>query len=111
MVSLEKVCESLLHIRKERRKLMEQKKRLKEIRLEVDLVSNSSFLNGDVVIKWSDLELRQTNRRVISLVCVPYRSQVHIHASSLYLVVCLVRVDIVYIFSILSILVALHTLP
>jgi hypothetical protein len=50
-VSLGKVCEGLLHLRKERSKsLVEWRKWLKETRLGVDLVSNSSFLNGDVGI-------------------------------------------------------------
>jgi hypothetical protein len=50
-MSLEKVCEGLLRLLKERRKsLVEWEKWLKEIRLGVDLVSNSSFLNGDVGI-------------------------------------------------------------
>jgi hypothetical protein len=49
-VSLEKVCEDRLHLRKERRKLVDRRKWLKETRLGVSLVSNSSFLNGDVGI-------------------------------------------------------------
>jgi hypothetical protein len=51
VVSLEKVCECLLHLRKERSKsLVEWEKWLKETRFGVGLVSNSSFLNGDVWI-------------------------------------------------------------
>jgi hypothetical protein len=51
VVSLEKVCEDPLHLRKERSKsLMEWGKWLKETQLGVGLVSNSSFLNGDVGI-------------------------------------------------------------
>jgi hypothetical protein len=51
VMSLEKVCEGLLRLRKERRKsLVEWEKWLKEIWLGVDLVSNSSFLNRDVGI-------------------------------------------------------------
>jgi hypothetical protein len=49
-VSLEKVCEGRLHFRKERSRLVDRGKWLKETRLGVDLVSNSSFLNGDVGI-------------------------------------------------------------
>jgi hypothetical protein len=50
-VSLEKVCECPLHLRKERSKnLMKWGKWLKKIRLGVGLVSNSSFLNEDVGI-------------------------------------------------------------
>jgi hypothetical protein len=51
VVSLEKVCEGPLCIRKERSKsLVEWGKWLKETRLGVGLVSNSNFLNGDVGI-------------------------------------------------------------
>jgi hypothetical protein len=51
VVSLEKVCEGPLHLQKERTKsLVEWEKWLKETRLGVGLVSNSSFLNGDVGI-------------------------------------------------------------
>jgi hypothetical protein len=51
VVSLEKVCECLLHLRKERCKsLVEWEKWLKETRLGVGLVSNSSFLKRDVGI-------------------------------------------------------------
>jgi hypothetical protein len=50
VVSLGKVCEGRLHLQKERSKLMDLGKWLKETRLGVGLVSNSSFLNGDVGI-------------------------------------------------------------
>jgi hypothetical protein len=51
VVSLRKVCEGLLCLRKERSKsLVEWGKWLKETRLGVALVSNSSFLNRDVGI-------------------------------------------------------------
>jgi hypothetical protein len=50
VVSLGKVCEGWLHLRKERSKLVDREKRLKETQLAVGLVSNSSFLNGDVGI-------------------------------------------------------------
>jgi hypothetical protein len=50
VVSLRKVCEGRLHLRKERSKLVDQRMWLKETRLGVDLVSNSSFLNRDVGI-------------------------------------------------------------
>jgi hypothetical protein len=50
MVSFGKVCEGQLRLRKERSKLVAQGKWLKETRLGVGLVSNSSFLNGDVRI-------------------------------------------------------------
>jgi hypothetical protein len=50
VVSLGKVCEGRLHLRKERSKLVAQGKWLKETWLGVDLVRNSSFLNRDVGI-------------------------------------------------------------
>jgi hypothetical protein len=50
VVSIGKVCEGRLHLRKERSKLVNQRKWLKEIWLGVSLVSNSSFLNRDVEI-------------------------------------------------------------
>jgi hypothetical protein len=51
VVSLEKVCECPLRLRKEISKsLVEWGKWLKETRLGVGLVSNSSFLNKDVGI-------------------------------------------------------------
>jgi hypothetical protein len=50
VVSLEKVCECQFHLRKERSKLVDRGKWLKETRLGVGLMSNSNFLNGDVGI-------------------------------------------------------------
>jgi hypothetical protein len=50
VVSLGKVCEDRFHLRKERSKLVDRRKWLKETQLGVGLVSNSSFLNGDVGI-------------------------------------------------------------
>jgi hypothetical protein len=51
LVSLGKVCEGPLYLRKERSKsLVEWAKRLKETRLGVSFMSNSSFLNGDIEI-------------------------------------------------------------
>jgi hypothetical protein len=51
VVSIRIVCEGPLHLWKKRSKsLMEWGKWLKETRLGVGLVSNSSFLNGDVGI-------------------------------------------------------------
>jgi hypothetical protein len=51
VASLEKVCEGLLRLQKERsRSLVEWEKWLKETRLGVDLVGNSIFLNGDIGI-------------------------------------------------------------
>jgi hypothetical protein len=49
-MSLGKVCEGRLHLQNERSKLVDRGKWLKETQLGVVLVSNSSFLNGDVGI-------------------------------------------------------------
>jgi hypothetical protein len=48
VVSLRKVCEDRLRLRKERSKLVDRGKWLKETRLVVGIVSNLSFLNGDL---------------------------------------------------------------
>jgi hypothetical protein len=50
VVGLGKFCEGRLHFQKERSKLVDRGKWLKETRLGVGLVSNSSFLNRDVGI-------------------------------------------------------------
>jgi hypothetical protein len=50
VASLVKICEGRLHLQKERSKLVDREKWLKETQLGVCLVSNSSFLNGDVGI-------------------------------------------------------------
>jgi hypothetical protein len=51
VVSLEKVCECLLYLQKERSKnFVEWEKWLKGTRLGVGLVSNSNFLNGGIGI-------------------------------------------------------------
>jgi hypothetical protein len=50
VVSIEKVCECWLHLQKERSKLVDRGKWLKETQLRVDLVSNSSYLNREVGI-------------------------------------------------------------
>jgi hypothetical protein len=47
VVSLGKVYEDQLRLWKERSKLVDRGKWLKETRLGVGLVSNSNFLNGD----------------------------------------------------------------
>jgi hypothetical protein len=49
-VSLEKVCEGRFRLRKERSKLVDRENGLKETRFGVSLVSNLSFLKGDVGI-------------------------------------------------------------
>jgi hypothetical protein len=50
VVSFEKVYECRLHLRKERSKLVDRRKWLKETRLGVGFMINSSFLNEDVGI-------------------------------------------------------------
>jgi hypothetical protein len=50
VVSLEKVCEGRLRLRKERSKLVDREKWLKETWLKVGIVSNSSFLNENIGI-------------------------------------------------------------
>jgi hypothetical protein len=50
LVSLGKVYKGQLHLQKEISKLVNRGKWLKETRLEIDLVSNLSFLNEDVGI-------------------------------------------------------------
>jgi hypothetical protein len=49
-VSFGKVCEGQVHLRKERSKLVDRGKWLKETRLGVGLVSNSCFISRDVGI-------------------------------------------------------------
>jgi hypothetical protein len=48
VVSLKKVCEGRLRLQMERSKLVDWGKWLKETWLGVGLLSNSSFLNGDI---------------------------------------------------------------
>jgi hypothetical protein len=50
VVSLEKFCEDSFCLRNERSKLVDWEKWLKETHLEVGIVSNSNFLNGDIGI-------------------------------------------------------------
>jgi hypothetical protein len=50
VVGLEKVCEDLLRLWKKTCKLVDREKWLKKTRFKVDLVSNLSFLNGDIEI-------------------------------------------------------------
>jgi hypothetical protein len=72
LVSLGKVCEAPLHLRKERNKnLVEWVKWLKETRLGIGLVSNSSFLNGDIGI--TELVIPNFGQQIIlsPLVCFP----------------------------------------
>ncbi len=97
MVSLGKVCEGRLHLRKERSKLVDRRKWLKETRLGVGLVSNSSFLNGDVGI--TELVILNFGKQIIvsPLVDFPLYLLVLLcfHVISCGVLYCLV--DIVYI--------------
>jgi hypothetical protein len=53
VVGFGKVYEGRLRLRKEKNKLVDRGKWMKETRLGVGLESNSSFLNGDVgIIGW-----------------------------------------------------------
>jgi hypothetical protein len=88
-VSLEKKFVGLLHLRKERSKLLNRGKWLKETRLGISLVSNSSFLNGDVGI--TGLVILNFGKQIIvssSSVYLPLFSLVHNYASALYSVMC-----------------------
>jgi hypothetical protein len=70
VVSLKKVCEGQLYLRKERSKLVDQEKWLKETRFGVGLVSNSSFLNGDVGI--TGLVILNFGKQIIVFIsCLP----------------------------------------
>jgi hypothetical protein len=51
VMGLGKVCEGHLRLQNERSKLVDQRKWLKETRLGVGLVRNSSFLNSDIGMK------------------------------------------------------------
>jgi hypothetical protein len=97
VVSLGKVCEGRLRLRKERSKLVDRGKWLKETRLGVGLVSNSSFLNGDVGI--TGLVIPNFGKQIIvsSLVYFPLYLLVLLcfRVISCDVIYCLV--DIVYI--------------
>jgi hypothetical protein len=98
VVSLEKVCEGLLHLRKERSKsLVEWGKWLKETRLGVSLVSNSIFHNGDIGI--TELVIPNFGQQIIvsPLVFFPLYLLVLLcfHVISCGVLYCLV--DIMYI--------------
>jgi hypothetical protein len=96
-VSLGKVCEGWLHLRKERSKLVDQEKWLKKTRLGVSLVSNSSFLNGDVGIMW--LMIPNFSKQIIVSPLVDFLLYLLVllcfHIISCGVIYCLV--DIVYI--------------
>jgi hypothetical protein len=71
VVSLEKVCECRLHLRKKRSKLVDWEKWLKKTRLGVNLMSNSSFLNRDVGIMGLVI-LNFDKQIIVSLSCLPF---------------------------------------
>jgi hypothetical protein len=99
VVSLGKVCEDQLRLRKERSKLVDRGQWLKETRLGVGLVSNSSFLNGDVGIM--GLVILSFDKEIIVSSLLVYLSlyflvQLCFHTISCDVLYCLV--DIVYIY-------------
>jgi hypothetical protein len=98
VMSFGKVCEGRLHLRKERNKLVDREKWLKETRLIVYLVSNSSFLNGDVGI--TRLVISNFSKQIImSLSCLPSTLLSSSIVISLYILCVLdCLVDIVYIY-------------
>jgi hypothetical protein len=63
MVSIEKGCEGRLHLKKERSKLVDRGKWLKETRIKVGLMSKSCFLNGDVRI--TELVILNFSKQII----------------------------------------------
>jgi hypothetical protein len=89
-VSLGKVCEGRFHLRKERSKLVDQEKWLKETRLGVGLVSNLSFLNRDIGIMW--LVILNFGKKIfVSLSYLPSALfSSYICASVLYLAMCFI---------------------
>jgi hypothetical protein len=90
VVSLRKVCEGWLCLRKERSKLVDQEKWLKETQLRVGLVSNSIFLIGDVEITWSVI-LNFGKQIFVSLSYLPSALfSSYICASVLYLAMCFI---------------------
>jgi hypothetical protein len=89
IASLEKVCEGPLHLRKERNKLVNQGKWLKETQLVVGLVSNSSFLNRDIgIMRFMILNFGKQIILSSSSVYLPLYSLVLNRASALYCVMC-----------------------
>jgi hypothetical protein len=92
VVSLGKVCEDLLHIRKKRSKLVDRGKRLKETRLGVvGLVSNSSLLNRDVGN--TKLGIPNFGKQIIVpsfSVYLPFYFLIHNCSSTLYIVMCFI---------------------
>jgi hypothetical protein len=87
-VTLEKVCEGRLCLHKERSKLVDRRKWLKETRLRVGFVSNSIFLNGNVGITW--LAILNFGKQIIvslSLIYLPLYSLV-IFVLSCYILLC-----------------------
>jgi hypothetical protein len=99
VVSLRNVCEGLLHLQKKRSKsLVKLEKWLKETRLEVGLVSNTRFLNGNVGIM--GLVILNFGQQIIvsPLIYFPLYLLVLLcfHVISCGVLYCLV--DIVYIY-------------
>jgi hypothetical protein len=97
VVSLGKVCEGRLRLQKERSKLVDRGKWLKETHLGVGLVSNSSFLNEDVGI--TGLVIPNFGKQIIVSPLVDFLLYLLVllcfHIISCGVIYCLV--DIVYI--------------
>jgi hypothetical protein len=94
MVSLEKVCKGILHLRKERSILVNRGKQLKETRLGVGLSEQLKLSqrrcrdHGDALISSFDKQITVSS----FLVCLSCCSLVLTCVSTLYSVVCLIRV-------------------
>jgi hypothetical protein len=97
VVSLGKVYKGWLHLQNERRKLVDRGKWLKETWLRVGLVSNSSFLYGDVGIM--GLVILNFSKQIIvsPLVYFPLYLLVPLCFRIISCVVLYYLVDIVYI--------------
>jgi hypothetical protein len=89
VMSLEKVYEGRLHLRKKRSKLVDRGKWLKETQLRVGLVSNSSFLNRDIGI--TGLVILNFSKQIIVsyLIYFPLHLRVLL-CFVLYLVMCFI---------------------
>jgi hypothetical protein len=98
VVSLRKVCEDRLCLQKKRNKLVDRGKWLKETRVGVGLVSNSTFLNRDVGIMGLAI-LNLCKQIIVSPSCLPsalLSSSIVLLLYILCVLYCLV--DIVYIY-------------
>jgi hypothetical protein len=97
-VSIGKVCDGRLHLRKKRNKLVDRGKWLKETWLVVGLVRNSSFLNVDVGV--TGLIISNFGKQIIMSLLVYFSLYFLVllcfHVISCDVLHCLV--DIVYVY-------------